>query len=248
MQPYALIVAAQARRAYQRFVGQDVASQSWRDAFLQDPRGAISPRLLDRFLGARVTTDELGRQSRREVKELYAQSLREERAERGKPATYDEAKERYARHATNFFLLAPQRQALEGRPDVSMLQFSGQMADEAYGIRVPARDARETLAGIESMFRFLESDSARLIAFIDLESSILASLEFDEFSREYRPSDFFDVETWSAYLPYVDVAVADRQMTGVLNRRELAAGFQSQVLPGTEAGLQQLVRQLAVPD
>ncbi|OGO49336.1 MAG: hypothetical protein A2148_00015 [Chloroflexi bacterium RBG_16_68_14] len=247
---YAQIVAEQARREYLNFTGSERAKISWREAYEHDPRGDVSERWLASMLGARVTTDTAGRDRRRAIKDYSARSLSADRDARSWPS-YEAAKQHYAQEAVRFYFERPQRAALAGQLTdsvVPMLQFSGRVADAAYGLRIPQRTPAEVIAGLNAMFDFFASEQCRGMPFIDLESSILASLEVDDLSRRYSPGDFYDVETWSAYLPYVDMAVADGHMHEVLNRRGLAARFDCSVFPNTADGLRRLTAKLKLAD
>lgn len=244
---YPRIVAQQAVHAYLNFIGQDEAQVQWSDAYEHNPRGQISDRLVGRMLNARVTTSPLGRERRRDSKDLYARSLNENREARSSPLSFELAKNQRAEEAVAFYFERPQQQALAGGwtdESVAMLQFSGGVADLAYGSSSNQPTPNAMLEGLSSMFTFFTSTECQSMPFIDIESSILASLEADENTRPYSPSDFYDVETWSAYLPYVDVAVADRQMHQVLSRRGLAEKFGCSVLPHTEDGLRELIAEL----
>ena len=122
-----------------------------------------------------------------------------------------------------------------------MLDFSAEVSTAALGYTERERTPLEHLEGTRRLFDFFASEECRKIPFIDIQSSILASLEIDESSRPYSPGDFYDVETWSAYLPYVDMAVADSHMHQVLSRRSLASRFGCSVFPHTQDALRELV-------
>lgn len=246
-QPYAQLVALQVRDAYSNFAGQEQPDSNWRQAYEHDPRGELSPRLIELMIGARVTTNVQDRERRRAIKKLYADSLNAQKNAVTSPASYDAAKQRYAENAVRFYFVTPQFRALNGQfgeLDVPMQRFGRLVADAAYGITEPLRTEAEVLAGWNSMFEFFASDDCKGIPFIALESSILASLEVDERDRKYDEGDFYDVQTWAAYIPYVDFAVADKNMHQVLSRRGLAASFGCSVFPNTDKGLEDLISTL----
>ena len=245
--PYAQIVALQVRDAYLSFISQEQPDSNWKQAYEHDPRGEISPRLAERMLSARVTTSAEGRDQRRAIKRLDADSLNAQKNAAMSSASYDAAVQKCAEEAVQFYFATPQNRALTGELDeldVPMLQFSGLVADAAYGITVPPRTVAEIFAGRKSMFEFLASDDCWSIPFIRLESSILASLDVDERSRRYSPGDFHDVQTWAAHIPYVDIAVTDKNMHQVLSRRGLAANFGCSVFPNTDKSLEDLISTL----
>jgi len=228
----ALIAAGQAKRAYLTRYGEAGQEFARRQGYQHDPDGVISDRLANSMQFARVTQDAAGRTSSRANKELFAKSLAEERQRRGPAKSFEEAKARYAEENVRFYFEDPQRRARAGIVNdlvMGMLQFSSFVAEAS------------TEA---SMFDFFRSEACRAIPFIDIESSIYASLEFDYRGRAPSPSDMSDIETWAAYLPYADMALADRQMCAILNQRGPAAKYGCTVFPHTASGLEALVATL----
>jgi hypothetical protein len=241
------IASAQARRSYLRFIGQEDGRPGWADAYEHDPQADLPLGPDDIARGNPVPTDPAGRDERRCRKNLFAQSLTEQRAARSASFSFVSAKRCYAEEAARFYFAVPLVRALRGETTglaSVALQFAAGVIDEAFGIRAPLRTPAEVEAGVHSALEFFTSHHPLEIPFINLEASILASLEADEASRPYGRGDLHDVETWSAYLPYVDLAVADSQMSAVLNRRGLAGRYGCVVFPHTAAGVAELMAEL----
>lgn len=240
----ALIVAGQAKRAYLQWRGENGHGLERRQGYEHDPDGPISERLADSMRHARVVQNSESRELSRANKELFARSLGEDRERRGPAKSFEEAKGRYAEESVRLYFENPQRQALTGKVDdlvMAMLQYSELVAESAVGPIGHPCSPEEAFVEIASMFQFFESDRCKEMPFIDIGSSLYSSLEFDEKDRTYSLGDMFDIETWATYLPYVDMAVADRHMAQLLNKRGLAAKYGCQVFPHTAAGLGQLV-------
>ena len=226
--PRSQIAAEQARNAYLDFIGESEKKRGPKLAFEHDPRGEISERWLDSMLHSGVFTDRAGLTQRTSMKELAARSLAEQRGQAGQPEPFRKAKDRWAAKLVRSYFV-----------DFSG-PFRGRMLEEAM--------ARKGLPALESVEEFLASGRCQAIPFIEIESTILASLETDEKNREYKPSDFYDIQTWSAYLPYVDMAVADQQMHQVLTKRQFATKFGCAIYPNNAAGLSSLIAQMKKGD
>ena len=226
------IIGEQARRVYRSFVGQGGDAFDWNDAYRQDPRGEISPKLMDTMLHARVSTHPFDRNQLWANRVLAAEDLSARRS-RCSRTTYEDAKRCWADDNVRFYFHAPGAQSMRLHVQA-----------EASQLGLKKSTVEELLAAHKSAYAFFDSEQCKLIPFIDIESSMLASLEFDEQSRPYSPSDFYDIETWAAYTPYVDMAVADRHMHQVLNRRGLAARYGCIVFPGTDHGIAKVIERI----
>jgi hypothetical protein len=239
--PYPRIAGAQAKRAYVCFVRGGPNDCHWKDAFLRDPRGSIPEGLMRQVVHPGVISHALERSDRRRRKQHAAESLETQRAGRARQLPYAEAQREYAKSLVGLYLMNPRFGPPEPDWEIAcaMRQYSDEMWVEAL---------RTQLLHHESMLNFFAAPECREIPFIAIEASILASLEVDTRSRPYSPSDFYDIVSWSSYLPYLDHAVADRHMHQVLTRRNLAGRFACTVYPNTEKGLDDLCRALEESD
>lgn len=224
------IASQQARRAYIQWANRGQGEFLRREAYERDPDGPISEKWMEKMVQARVTVSDQERDL-------------SQRKERGPPASFDESKRWWAEDNVRFYFIDPYRKFRLGQAtdlDLAMLQFGGAVLEEIRPLG-GGLTPQQALSDIREEREFFQSPSCQRIPFVDINSSIHASLEFDETARPYAGGDLQDIETWSAYLPYVDAAVADQQMCAVLQRRGLAANYRCRVYPHTARGFGDLV-------
>lgn len=223
------IIAAQALRAYRGFLGEKTDKPVWMDAYRNDPFGAISPKLEYMMLHARVSSS-VG--SREEIRTLRLMAIQDPLIADGRAVSFEAAKLLHAEETRESCFLRPLRGG-----SLPMRQFGGRVVEAAYERMGP-------LLGHDSAIAFFASADLLRLPFVDIESS-LRTLLLRDASRKPLKSDYHDIQTWATYLPYVDLAVADRHMCTQLKSGGLDTRYKCQVLPTTKRGLQALIAELA---